>query len=580
MLLSKPGALKQIGNKEFWQGFGKIISGHMIDNETQYFLNNSESFYGINFQDIFNKLNSFDKKQISDISKQIDDDADFWQKAKGKSSNGVKAIRKFGKWYFNKVTNASQNREFFLRYAVFKTTLSELQESFDGKTVSIENYGVTKKKMMDNFINEIENETDQDKKQELILSMATTFANQSLISYKDASLAVDQASKFYIPFLRFAEGNARLHYRMAENFVYNMRDSFAQIRNDKNFTKLAKTLGQGTYQSAIAFGVPMAIWNAVALAISGKLFGVDEDDIPEFAKDAGYMSLGPLYLSGTDVYSDLLSYIGMESLNNDMMDAIGENAGALFDKDKDFNLISDMFDAFTESMPEDLNIPLSFGQKMLSMLNPIPKGALEIQQWADYYGEEPVSVKGKYGYFENISRKTLQAVGLDAVFNAYQDMFGTPTGKTPIEYFGMKTLGSKTDAFDRQREKAYAYSEEVLGKNPYYGTGGDTERARMRNEIKNLMKYGKHRKLEKALEAYDEYLLETTTNRADYLKEWENLKTSLRNSFQVIPSSAISNAEMRGYIQSLSDEEYEKLKLAFEYRKDILGPYYNWLYGN
>jgi hypothetical protein len=586
MLQSQPQALKELGLKgDVWSDIIDYFKGDITSADFQNFLKYSETHYGVVYDDIFQDLSMEGKNNLEKLTTEIKNyqkEAISKGTKKGISSLvvGTKVLNFGLKKYFTTVSHFSETRELILRYAVYKSKLAEFTKTFDADgIVSISNYGASKRVMIDNLINNINEEADIERKMELISITAVEYANQSLVAYKDSSPGVDMLSRYLVPFLRFTEGNIRLHYRLMENFVYDMADS---IKN-QDFKKGAKTLGKGAYNSTLTLGIPMMAWNAAMLALQG----MDMDDIPEYYEENGYTVAPPLlnmfgydqaiFLSSTDVFSEMMSILALDDMNSNIQNALRNNIKALTDKDLETDLFNDLGDAFVESFDNPFDVATAIWNKGVSMGNPFIKSVPEMVSGKDYYPEGPISVGYKYTVTENLIRKAMSSVGLSKLYTRLEN---TPRGMDMFETFGFKSIGTKQDAWSNQRSMAYTYSEEVLGKEPFSREGYGEEVDYMRDDIFNQIKYGNYEKAQESIINYVMYMQENTDNTEELNKEMKSLQTSMKNRFDVIPSSAIPQKDMQGYIDTLSQQEINDLLLAYEYQRDILGPYYDWLFGN
>jgi len=223
------------------------------------------------------------------------------------------------------------------------------------------------------------------------------------------------------------------------------------------------------------------------------------------------------------------------------------------------------------------NLPSTWYDKFISMSSPLIKMWPEMRNGVDYYPEGPVGVGSKYTPTQNLARKTLQLVGLDKVYTVLES---TPRGMDAFEFFGVKSLGTEQDAWQQQRSMAYTYSKEVLEKEPYTSSGYGDETDYRRDSIYNMIKYGRYEDAIGELESYVQYLQDEEMSMEDINTEITSLQTSLKNKFDVIPSNAIPKKDLQGYINTLSDNQINDLMLAYEYQKNITGPFYEWLYGN
>ncbi len=147
-----------------------------------------------------------------------------------------------------------------------------------------------------------------------------------------------------------------------------------------------------------------------------------------------------------------------------------------------------------------------------------------------------------------------------------------------FETFGVKSLGTKQDAWTQQRSLAYTYSEEVLGKTPFSREGYGTKIDYMRDEITQQLKYGNYEDARESIINYVIYMEENTDSPEEMNAAVESLRKSLKSRFDVIPSSAIPQKEMQSYVDTLSQQQINDLILAYEYQRDILGPFYEWIF--
>lgn len=606
MLQSQPQAIKELGPKgdvffDIWQYF----TNKTPTEDFQRFLQFTEAHYRVVYDDIFADLSMGDVKNLDTINESItaykesimskyniDPNGNYINKATGKVvsaySIGIKYFNFAMKKYFTGVSKISETRELILRYAVYKSKMKEFMGTYakDG-AASTNNFGASKRRMIQAHLDKANSETEQWKKEEGFALAAIEYANQSLVAYKDSSPGVDSLSRYLIPFLRFTEGNIRLHYRLMENFVYNMADSINMMQSGDIAGGLkfgAKTLGKGMYNSSLTLGIPMMMWNAAMLALQG----MDEEDIPEYYAENGYTVAPPLLnmfgydeailLSSTDVYSEMMSIIALDDLNTNIQNALMKSFRAIGKDDLEADLFNDIADAMIDSFDTPLDMAKAIQNKAISMANPFLKSAPELISGKDYYPEGPVSVGYKYTLSENAVRKLMSSVGLQKPYTVIEQAAGTPRGMDIFESFGLKTIGTQQDAWQQQRSLAYSYGQDVLGKEPFSRTGYGDETDYKRDEIYNMIKYGRYEDAMNNITNYVLYLQEEGLEGEELVSEVEALQTSLKNRFNVIPSTAIPQSELQGYVDTLSDEQINKLLLAYEYQRNITGPFYEWLF--
>jgi hypothetical protein len=189
-----------------------------------------------------------------------------------------------------------------------------------------------------------------------------------------------------------------------------------------------------------------------------------------------------------------------------------------------------------------------------------------------------MSVGKRYRPMENAIRKIVSSFGLGKVYTAIEQFAGTPRGMDFFEMFGFKSIGTKQDAWQVQRSNAYDYAENVLGRDMPSSDGYGDDYDYMRDTIYSLIKYGKHDKALKEIEEYYMYLVDEGLSDAEISTEMENLRKSLKNKFDVIPSNAIPQKYLEEYISTLSEDELDDLVLAYKYQEEITGPFYEWLF--
>jgi hypothetical protein len=505
------------------------------------------------------------------------------------------------KGYMGVATHVSSTREIILRYAVYKSKIKEFNKTYNETGIaSTENWGASKKQIIQNILDDSNAQTDIVEKEYRRKVAAMEYANESLISYRDASHFVDGLSKWAIPFARYSEGNIRRFSRLMENFVYDMHDSYNLMMKGSKWDaakKASKTTSIAALRGGVIAGVPMIMFNAAMLALQG----MDFDDIPDYHKENGFTMIPPilnifgydqaLMISNSDNFAEMLSIVGLDEINYKLQDAFVNYAMALTDEELETDLLNDMLEAFTTS---EIEPGISLFNKALGMSNPFVKAIPELAMGIDYYPEGPVSVGYKYSKMENVVRKAVSVFGLGKSYTfaeqysdgfwkmvfGDQDYIGTPRGMDLFESVGVKSIGTKQDSWQQQRSLAYSYSEDILGKEPFSRDMYGDERDYLRDEIYQQLKFGKYENTKNAIDSYITYLAEQDLTDEEMNKEMESLRKSLKSKFDVIPSTAISKKEMPEYIASLSQQQINDLLLAYEFQREIVGPYYGWIFGD
>ena len=611
----KSFALDKNKNPESPDIFTEFINyflGRNVSDQFNEFMRYSETFMHLNESEIrevlgFNdnaasiekekELKELQNKIIEKYGLDVGSEKTRSRALKGASSLvvGYKYMTGALKIVMRGTTHVSQTREFFLRYAVYKSKSSEFKKLFEKEgEVKPRNWGAASKKVIRNLLedgNAIKGNSEEAvaERNELYNKAAIKFANQSLVAYEDSSEFVDTISKWGIPFARFTEGNIRLHYRLLSNFISDIGETIksGNLSTGQKAMRLSKLGAKGTLQAGNALGIPILAWNMAMLAMSG----MDLDDIPEYYEEDGFVVMPPILkmmghenihlIGSADGVSDMMSIIGLEDLNTNIQNALASNFYALSNEDLETDLINDLSDAILSSFesPGEMFVmnPL---EKAISMGNPLVKALPELLTGSDYYPEGPVNVGHRYNWKQNAVRKTLASVGLANLYTIGEQMAGMPRGMNAAELFGFKSVGSKLDAWNQQRTLAYQYAQDVLGKDPFSRTGYGDDVDYMREDIAAKLKYGKYEDAYESILEYIDYMKENTDSPEELEREMKNLQTSLKNRFSVIPSSAIAQKDLEEYVSTLSQKDINDLRLAYEYQREMLGPYYEWIFGN
>lgn len=199
--------------------------------------------------------------------------------------------------YWNKVKTATDFREQILRYAAFKTWVSEIEKNKG----EVKNYGASKPE----FIDGLSNKYDK----------AFRLSNDLLGAYDQISEMGQNLRAYWIPFWSFQEVNFR---RTNQIFMNTFHDKSLEGKALKGLELAARKTPFVALKAAkltlkmAGFWAMTAVWNSL-------FFGDEEDELPEEIKSKPHVIFGRnsdgsvRYLSRLGVMGDYLEWFGMDA---------------------------------------------------------------------------------------------------------------------------------------------------------------------------------------------------------------------------------------------------------------------------
>lgn len=191
-------------------------------------------------------------------------------------------------------------RESILRYADYRATLKELQES-GGVFKTHAQYGASLKEEVDAISD--------------IRDKAFKISNERMGAYDTMTVLGKNARETWLPFWSWREANAKRTYGI-------LRNAFRDGRAGGIAAALGKTLGAKSVGVAVATGraaLKLALPTALLAVYNKTVHGDIEKELPDYTRNTPHLIIGrdsdgrPRVLTGVGAFGDLLGWVGLDS---------------------------------------------------------------------------------------------------------------------------------------------------------------------------------------------------------------------------------------------------------------------------